>query len=336
MPPAVPDGPGGESLTDAAAAWFARMRGPDAERHRPAFEQWLAADPAHRQAYDRIALRWDQAGLVGHTPSGQAREGLSQAPRRAAFPAHYYALAASVVVVIAIGALLLLSPGRDAGSRAPLIAATGLTSPVGTIRRVTLADGSVVTLDTGTRLEVAFTSAERRLRLVTGRARFEVAHDAARRFVVAAGEGEVVATGTIFDVSLVGAHPRVQLIEGSVEVRGRPATPGAAGPPVARLSPGQALALGKPETAPSTAPAAEAQWVSGMLSFDETPLDDAIAEANRYSNRQIRLGDDALARLKVTGAFRAGDQESIARAIAAGFGLRVERMRDGNLELRER
>ncbi|MEI9850127.1 MAG: FecR domain-containing protein [Sphingomonas sp.] len=172
-----------------------------------------------------MALRWDQSGLVGHTPSGQAREGLPEAPRRAAFPARYYAVAASLVAVIAIGAMLLLSPMRDGGAPVPgaAVVATELASPVGTIRRVTLDDGSVVTLDTGTRLEVAFTQGERRLRLLAGRARFEVAHDAGRPFIVAAGDGEVVATGTIFDVSLVGARPRVRLIQGSVEVRSRSA-----------------------------------------------------------------------------------------------------------------
>lgn len=335
MPPAAPEPPAGESLTETAAGWFALMRGADAERHRVAFEQWLAADPSHRQAYDRMALRWDQSGLVGHTPSGQAREGLPEAPRRFAMPARYYALAASLVVVIAIGALLLLSPGREAGPPVPIVAATELASPLGTIRRVTLDDGSVVTLDTGTRLEVAFTRSERRLRLLVGRARFEVAHDAARPFIVAAGDGEVVATGTIFDVSLVGARPRVRLIQGSVEVRSRPAGPGAPSPTVATLTPGQTIAIGVPQETPEPAPSDE-RWVSGMLSFDDTPLADAVAEANRYSERKIVLGEPELASLKVTGGFKAGDQDAIAEALAVGFGLRVERAPGGDLVLRRR
>ncbi len=335
MPPAPPDPAAEDPLRAAAADWYAKMRGPDAGRHRAAFEQWLAAHPSHKAAYDRMALRWDQSGLVGHTPSGQAREGLPEAPRRAAFPARYAALAASLVAVIALGALFLLPPTGNPGTPPVEVAASRqLSSPVGSIRRVTLDDGSVVTLDTDTRLEVAFTPAERRLRLLAGRARFEVAHDAARPFIVAAGEGEVVATGTVFDVSLVGARPRVRLIEGSVEVRNRRA--GVASPtPLARLSPGQAIAIGAPEAVPAPAPPAEERWVSGMLSFDGTPLADALAEANRYSSVHIRLADPALAGLKVSGAFKAGDQEAIAAALAAGFGLRVERIA-GGVELRRR
>ncbi|WP_083942745.1 FecR family protein [Sphingomonas soli] len=319
MPPITPEPMDEESLRAAAAEWYARMRGPDAERHRAAFETWLAEHPAHRQAYVRMALRWDQAGLVGHTPSGQARQGLPASPVRRAMPMRYAALAASLIAVIALSALFWLSPSGT--PTVPQVAAREFVSPVGEIRRVTLEDGSVVTLDTGTRLEVAFTSAERRLRLLAGRARFEVAHDSARAFVVMAGEGEVVATGTVFDVSLVGPRPRVRLIEGSVEVRSRAAN--ASPKPVARLVPGQAITLGTPQVTPSPAPPAEERWVSGMLSFDGTPLADAIAEANRYSERRILLGDPALGTLRVTGAFKAGDQVAIAGALAASFGLRV-------------
>jgi transmembrane sensor len=335
MPPSGFEPSAEESLRAEAADWFARMRGPDAERDRAALERWLAIHPSHRQAYERLTLRWEQAGLVGHTPSGQRRSGLPAASVRPAMPFRYAALAASIVAAIVLGAFYLLSPAREGRAAAPVavLASAELASPVGTIRRVTLDDGSVVTLDTGSRIEVAFTARERRLRLVSGRARFEVAHDASRPFVVAAGEGEVVATGTIFDVSMVGDRPRVRLIQGSVEVRRLAAVPGASTQLVARLAPGQAIALGVPDAKPSPAPA-EDRWVSGMLSFDGVPLADALAEANRYSAHPIRLADPALGALRVSGGFKAGDQEAIADAIAASFDLTVEHAVDGSLILR--
>lgn len=329
MPPAAPEPPAKDPVREAAASWFARMRGPDAERHRAAFEAW-AATPAHRAAYDRMALRWEQSGLVGHTPSGQARTGLPAVKPRP--PILVYAIAAAIAGLILTGLLLATTrvPGERAGTQ-PL-AARALSTPIGTIRRVTLPDGSVVILDTASRIELAFTPSERRVRLLAGRARFEVAHGAARPFIVAAGTGEVVATGTMFDVSLIGARPQVRLIQGSVAIRRIEA--GAPRLVIAKLVPGQAASLGEPDARPQALPAD--RWVGGMLSYDNVPLAEVLAEANRYARQPITLADLELGKLRVTGGFKAGDQRAIADALAAGLGLKVEHGADGGLRLARR
>lgn len=336
MPPSSPDRASDDALRVEAAEWFARMRGPDAGHHQASFEQWLALHPTHRAAYDRMALRWEQSSLVGHTPSGQARAGLASVRAHRRIPAPIYALAASIAAVALIGLIYALHPGRGSNAGVPSIAAARvLETPIGEIRRVKLEDGSVVTLDTASRVEVAFARAERRLRLVAGRARFEVAHDKARPFVVVAGQGEVVATGTMFDVSLVGDHPAVQLLQGSVEVRGVDAGRGPAARAVAHLRPGQAATLDTIAVKQPAAPSPDERWVSGMLSFNGTPLAQALAEANRYSSRQIRLADPRLGELQVTGGFKAGDPDALAAALSAGFGLQIDRESAGALVLRK-
>ncbi|ROT95392.1 DUF4880 domain-containing protein [Altererythrobacter sp. FM1] len=331
MAPPPPGASPDDDARLAAAEWFARMRGPDAERHRAEFKAWYHVDPAHAAAYDRMGLRWDQGGLVGHTPTGQARQGLPKAPGRRV-PLRALALAASVAAILILGAVLLSArdtlPSGDPGTQ--IVASDTLETPRGDIRRVALADGSVVTLDSDSRIAIAFTPGERRLRLIAGRARFEVAHDADRPFIVAAGGGEVVATGTQFDVSLIGGRPHVRLFEGSVEVR-RPesgATSDAATPAV-RLKPGQMALVDRP-VPPETAPVAGERWVSGTLSFENASLESVLAEANRYTVHQVRLGDPSLGRLRFTGGFRAGDPDQLAQALASGFGLRVQPDSEGD------
>src|SRR3546814_15697675 len=71
----------------------------------------------------------------------------------------------------------------------------------------------------GARVEARFTSGERRVRLVGGRARFSVAHESARPFRVEAAGSETTALGTIFEIDLTGRRPAVHLVEGPVEVR---------------------------------------------------------------------------------------------------------------------
>lgn len=332
MAPQQPTSGVGDETRLAAAEWFARMRGPDAERLRAEFETWYRAHPAHAAAYDRMGLRWHQSGLVSHTPSGQARQGLPEAPHRR-LPVRTLALVASIAAIMVVVTLLLSArrtltaadPGAQITSNHTLV-----ETPRGDIRRLTLADGSVVTLDSDSRIAVAFTPGERRLRLIAGRARFEVAHEADRRFIVAAGGGEVVATGTRFDVSLIGAQPSVRLIEGSIEVR-RPAasTMVAAQPSTVRLKPGQMALVDTPAPA-QRAPAAGERWVSGTLSFENATLESVLAEANRYTARQVRLGDSSLGTLRFTGGFRAGDPDQLAEALASGFGLRIDRRANGD------
>jgi len=332
MPAAPPERPDAELVREQAAEWFALMRGPDASLQRAAFEMWLSQHPLHRQAYDRMVMRWDQARLVGHTETGRTRTGL---PPRRAPNVRFAAVAALLVAALLGGSAWLLMSGRTAPVAPSAVVATELETPVGAIRRLPLPDGSVVTLDTRTRLQVAFGSAERRIVLIAGRARFEVAHDAARPFVVSAGEGEVVATGTVFDVSLIGNRPQVRLIKGSVEVRRRGAGVSARPEGVARLSAGQSIALGVAHASPSLAVGDE-RWVSGVLSFDGVPLDAALTEANSYSTTAIRLDDPALGMLRVTGGFKAGDQQGLAYALAASFGLEAVHDPAGNFLLRRR
>ncbi|WP_198526918.1 FecR domain-containing protein, partial [Sphingomonas sp. Ant20] len=94
---------------------------------------------------------------------------------------------------------------------------------------VTLSDGSRLTLDTDTRVRMAYTRTERRLVLERGQALFEVAKHQTRPFVVTAGAQAVTAHGTAFDVRLETSAVRVALLEGLVSVAGK----GAPGKPVA-------------------------------------------------------------------------------------------------------
>lgn len=332
MPPARMDPAAEAALAEVASEWFVRMRGPDAARDRAAFEAWLAESPNHRILYDRIALRWDQAGLVGHTPSGQARQGLPEKPARPPAALRRYAIAAGIALLLGTAVVLqhrAAAPGPAAGSGAAIAA---IASDIG-IRRVRLADGSIVTLDADTRLQLRFTDKERRLVLLGGRARFEVAHDAARPFVVAANRREVVATGTIFDVSLRDGKVAVVLLRGGVDVRDRSA--GASSTLLARLAPAQSVTLAPDAQSAQVKPvaASRADWPSGMIEFDGTPLREVLAIANRYSARHIVLGDPAIGGLAVTGVYRIGDPTALAAALAAAFDLRVAMREDRSIEL---
>jgi transmembrane sensor len=305
-----------------ASDWVARLGGQGSAEDHAAFRRWRDADPRHAEAYDRIGAIWNQAGQLSRSPAGDLPSDIrSGRPRVLGF-----ALAASLAAVFLASILLLGSrwlPG-PASQQAPMVFAAA----VGEIRDIELPDGSRLTLDSASRLEAAFTEAERNLTLREGRARFQVAHDA-RPFVVRAGTSEVVATGTLFDVSLIGNRTTVFLLEGLVEVRAKDDRR-----QPERLVPGQKLILADSTPAERRRAArGEAAWATRMLEFDDSRLDQAAALANRYSKAQLRLGDERIRSLRVSGAFRAGDAADFARSLAKAFDLRVVRQPDGNLLL---
>jgi len=326
-------GPGAKSddaVRREASDWVALIHDPDAAVDRAAFEHWRAADPRHAVAYARAERAWDSAALLAQTRFGRAR---SLPERRRFFdrPQVRYAFAAAAVLVVAILGLSVGGVGWFRHDRSPQ--ATEFASSIGQIRRVALADGSTVTLDTDSVLRIAFTAGERRLYLSRGRARFDVAHDAARPFIVMAGAGSVTARGTIFDVAIAGSRVKVVLLRGVVEVRDGRSRTGTSQPATTRLSPGQQIAFGtaEPLLAPQPAAAVDAQWTAGMLSFDGTRLADAIAQANRYSRAKISLADPGLADLRITGAFHAGDAIGLAESVADSLGLHAARTPQGDI-----
>ncbi len=87
--------------------------------------------------------------------------------------------------------------------------------------RVALSDGSVVWLNSDSRLEypVNFTGGERRVR-ISGEAFFEVTHDATKPFIVETDRQSVSVLGTKFNVEAYPSEPvRTTLASGSVRVK---------------------------------------------------------------------------------------------------------------------
>ncbi len=74
-----------------------------------------------------------------------------------------------------------------------------------------------------------------------------------------------------------------------------------------------------------TASEVPAGWREGLLSFDDRPLAEAVAEVNRYAPEPIVITDPAVASMRISGQFRAGDAERFARTVAEIHPLRVVR-----------
>jgi transmembrane sensor len=202
-----------------------------------------------------------------------------------------------------------------------------LVSQVGEIREVTLSDGSKVTLDTQSALKVELGPKTRWAHLERGRARFQI-RPASEPFIVTAGPVEMRSQGAIVDVDHQAGADHVEVRAGSVGLK-------AFGAPPSMMNAGEGFASVGPEQHRLHSLSA-ADWASGMLSFETSPLSSVVEIANRYSAHHIILSDPSLARLEITGVFHANDIEGLARALATTFSLELKRSPRGDFVLSPR
>ncbi len=311
-----------------AADWYARMHAEDAAPDQAAFDAWLAADPAHGAEYEKLERGLALSGGLAATDVYRHTHDLEQFARPKWATAPRMALAASLVFAILLTVVFVSQRGA-APDKLVMLAET---SRLGEIRAVKLPDGTAVTLDTDSRIETRFDKTSRRVRLLQGRARFDVKPDPARLFIVEAAGRDISVDGTRFDVQRVNNRVRVQSLDGLVSVRPSRATPQYASFTVPAGQ--QVIFSDRDDTGrPVKATAGSERWVEGMLFYQGAPLSTVLAETNRYSARHIVLADPALGDLKVTGAFRPLPVEELAKELAAAFGLKVTKTSSGDLLL---
>ncbi|MBO9547117.1 FecR domain-containing protein [Caulobacter sp.] len=308
-----------EQLRQEAAGWFARMRGPGAEAARAEFDQWRAA-PDRQAAYDRLQARYEESAILAQSGLAALRVRSTPARRRPP-PAVWWTAAAAAGVVIAAGALTL-RPWSSTIAPASQRYASGPNE----IRTVSIAPGVTAVLDANTVLS-ASTGERARLVLERGRARIDTAHP----LDVRTEQTTFHADQAAFDLRREGDRVEVAALRGAVQANAgsnllrRART---------RIEPGQRLVLRGARTIVSgSAPARDRDWPTGLLFFDETPLDQVLAEANRYGAQKIRLSDPKLRSLRVNGALKVTDHQGLARALAAALGLNVDSGPGGDLVL---
>src|SRR5260221_4589808 len=325
-------------IDEEAAVWIWRMDSAvAAAEDRQAFEAWLRRDPRHPRAAAVLSTVWSALdGVAEH--------------RREVYPAHFtnpaklpvlhhpprwWFAAAATLAAVAAGAIWL-----QQGSELQTLA-----TAVGQQRNVTLADGSIVTLNTNTILETDIERHSREIYLRKGEAHFQVAHDRSPPLLVHAGDAVVRAVGTAFEVRvLTDQHVDVVVNEGSVEVQATALLPASPDPcarsrragatTVRALNAGERLSTASRDYAvtPITAQqlSSELAWREGAIIFDGEPLSEAIAEIERYTDARIVVSDPEIARLRVGGRFRTGDMQEFFDALQTALPVSI-RHTDGGL-----
>lgn len=317
-----------EGREEQAALWHERLGRQHSAAARPEFERWLDSHPANAKAFARVEAAHVMVNTLADAPEMLAlrQETLTRLvmPERGR---RWHMAAAASLLAVAIAPLSLLALGAPDLPSAFSIASSAAVEEslheagAGERLTVSLTDGSRAILNAHSRLRVAYSKAERQLVVESGQVFFEVAKDQVRPFVVLAADHAVTAHGTAFDVRIRENAVQVALLEGIVSVAAR----GAGGPRSSvRLRPNEVLTASGAENLVRTTDVERlTSWRDGFIMFDDEPVEEAVAEINRYTARPIVLADERVGRLRISGAFRIGESSAFLEAMEIGFDVRV-------------
>lgn len=290
-------------ILEEAADWLVQMSaGELSPAQRSACEQWRARSAEHQRAWRRAERL---IGRLDVLPPGLAMPALDRpgVNRR--------------TVLRRLALLLAVAPAGWAGWRAA--GQGGWTADfrtgVGERREWTLADGSRVTLNTASAIDVRFDDTQRRVVLRSGEIWIQTAPDAARRpFRVQTRDGHLQALGTRFTTRLHDDRTCVAVHEGAVRVEPRHPPGGAVAGDDATVIPSGFRTCFTERTVSviEAADASGAAWVHGMLMADRMPLAELIGELARYRQGPLQVSPEVAA-LPVSGAFPVTET---ARALA--------------------
>lgn len=341
------DFPNREQIYDQASLWIARLDRELSAHEQQELTQWLAASEQHRKVLFEMAELWDKMDSLARLAD------LFQAPQQASphsrKPRFYGAIAASLVLVALVFGWNLPAPQQTsfiAWLHSDQAVVDGVyETAVGEHSNVNLPDGSLLVLNTNSRVVVKYSEDHRLFLLERGELNIEVAHDKNRPLSVVAGDKVVQAVGTAFNVRirndneiallvtdgkvLVAKQEVQQAIEKIVTER-LPATSMA-------VAKGEKVVLGAQQETIAKADDneinAQLSWRQGNLVFRGETLEDALIEINRYTSVQFEVTDERIKQERIAGLFKAGDVDGLLAALEQNFNIHSQRIGNNKIRL---
>ncbi|MCJ2178460.1 FecR family protein [Novosphingobium album (ex Hu et al. 2023)] len=308
----------------AADYFLAQVTDPTPELKRE-IDEWLGGNPAHAVAYARAARAWDMTAdlsLSSIDGTVHASDRVNET-RWLDFEDKMFTRRRVLAAGAAAGIAGAVGLGVWHGRR-------GIATAVGEVRDVTLPDGSIMHLNTDSRVVVAYSGKRRLIQLLAGEAYFDVARNPDRPFDVEVNGSTVRALGTAFNLRVLSELVELTVTHGLVGVHtseGRtgkvPAGDGA------YIKPQDVVvaSLRKDEVEQRTL------WRSNVIELNGESLGQAIAEFNRYRAVPIVIGDRRLSALRVGGRFRTDEADQFLTALKQTLPLDVIRQDDGGVLL---
>jgi len=307
------------ALIEEAAHWFVLLASGEATADdRAACAGWRTADSRHEAAWQHISTATARVSGIPrqHAPASIAALTAADKDKR---PGRRRFLAQ-------LGILCAIGIAARQGWRHSDWSADQRTA-IGEQRDITLADGSLLRLDTNTAIDIEFSASTRLIRLRHGRIMIATAPApslAATRppFLVETGEGRVEALGTQFVVQQEGDSTLVTVLQARVAIHARLGT---VTPPV--LAAGEMARFNRQGILmQEAARPGNSAWTKGILVADDMPLAEFVAELARYRSTPLECAP-AVCQWRISGTYPLTDTDQALAAISRILPVRTQPLR---------
>ena len=266
-------------------------------------DQWITASPENAQWLFEMEEIWYLKTELKYSDEEEIRKAYQRfimeikRPRTKQINLRRYFIYTSVAAVALILILLSIPIFKSVNNNKVLnnlsenINVNEINVPNGQSITVKLADGTVVWLNSGSRLTypAEFSSKNRIVKLI-GEGFFEVEHNKKSPFIVLSGTVKTKVLGTKFNVKAYESEAiRISLLEGGVEV-----STGNNEEIIQLLEPDQQVEISTSGVVKKTKvnTFAISQWTQGELFFENEPLENIAATLKRKYNVNITITND--------------------------------------------
>lgn len=328
-----------EQIGAEASDWLTQMDADQklSEAELLALKQWMNRSPAHRAELNRLIAFWQQANVLTELSFPLHKKPVANTGWSSFISWQSVSAVATVMVV----AVMMAINVDGLSSNQPRVAANGVyETRIGEQNAITLVDGSVIELNTNSRVQVNYTDQRRAIQLMQGEAFFDVSKDPSRPFEVSAGKGVVRAVGTAFAVRFNEQALTVTVTEGKVALAAATAfqedlPSGDFNTVVTNV--GALVAGQRAEFEPLLAQSLDAStqalkvepinnslaWREGLLMFNGESLTTVVNEMNRYTVLTIEIADPGIADLQIGGQFKVAETEAMLHNLSVSFDLDI-------------
>ncbi|CAI8763537.1 FecR domain-containing protein [Pseudomonas donghuensis] len=296
-------------VLDAAIAWQLCLdSGTGNADERAEFARWHAANEEHARA-------WMQLGMLDQrfsAAAGPARQALLQS--RAGLRQRVRKLGGGLAsLMLVVGLLSWVNAHQSLGYWL-----ADQRTGTGEQRTLRLTDGTLISLNTHSAVDIRFDEKQRLIVLHEGEISIETGHKDDRPFVVSTEDGRMRALGTRFLVKLEGQGTRLSVLQSAVAAR-----PQDSGDEQI-LKEGQQVLMSHDRLGRIDSLAAGADaWTRGMLVVDNVRLADLIDELGRYRSGHLGVAAD-VADLRITGSFPLNNTDLALTSLLPTLPVQIE------------
>lgn len=336
------------AIKEQAATWLVKMDNAELnEQESTEFHAWVNTSDFHLMYFNKLAKNWEAMAalevLADAYPINSFKKPVNKSSALINSP-HWLTRFFSVPALSSYAVVMILA--LTITLRLDAVKTQLYQTAAGEHASYTLADGSIIMLNTDTQVTVRYSKHQRLVKLEHGEANFDVVKNKERPFVVEAGGGLVWAVGTVFDVRFTDSNVGVLVSRGTVKVYSdaradnpqlQLTTPITSSNTEALVTAGNAIqyqkVVGKLLALSEKDMFSKLAWMDGSLIFDGETLEQAIAEISRYTSDQIIISDEDIKLMRIGGHYNTKDIDALLFTLSKSFNIKVSKDAQGRIML---